>query len=349
MPRVLVLFNEPTLPADHPDAESEHDILFTADAVVKALSEANLSVARLGVTDDIGHFIESLRTIAPDVVCNLYEGTATYGESEAHLAGLLEWLGVPFTGSLSLALRLARSKPLTKHLLSGAGIATPQFFVIDSLPCPPNPVDWPVIVKPGREDASVGIDQHSVVTNQKQLADRVAYILDTYGPPVLVEEFIDGREFNVGLVESLELRTLPFTEILFPDRSDPALWPIVSFDAKWKPGTRDFKATPAVNPANVDPTLHESIETIAKRCFHLLECRDYARIDFRVDKSGKPFVLEVNPNPCISPLAGFAAGLESAGIGYPDFLFDLVRTAHRRAGSLRNRVEKSGDGSARFS
>ena len=125
------------------------------------------------------------------------------------------------------------------------------------------PIDWPVIVKPAMQDASVGLDQGSVVTDQERLNERVAYLLDAYGPPVLVEEFIRGREFNVGLIESPDLRVLPVSEILFVDQ-EPGYWPIVTYDAKWKPGSRDYEATPAKYPAEVSPRLAERLHAAGR-------------------------------------------------------------------------------------
>jgi D-alanine-D-alanine ligase len=332
LPRVLVLFNEPTLPHNHPDAESEHDILYTADAVARCLTEAGLPVARLGLVDDADALIAGLRREKPDVVFNLFEGTARWGNAEAFVAGILELLRVPFTGSPTQPLLLARSKPLTKHLLAGAGLPTAGFFSVDALPVPKCPLRWPVIVKPGKEDASIGIDQASVVTSQRQLDERVRHVLDKYGPPVLIEQFVRGREFNVAVWDRDGTpRTLPFSEILFleQDAADP-LWPIVSFDAKWNPHTRDFKATPAKNPADVAPELEAAVADLAVKAFSLAGCRDYARVDFRVAEDGRPFILEINPNPCISPLAGLAAALESARVPYQEFVLALVRSALRR-------------------
>ena len=331
-PRVLVLFNEPTLPPDHPDADSEHDILYTADTVARILQQAGIAVERLGLRDDPAALLKGLKASNPDAVFNLYEGLAQWGNTEAYVAGLLELLRVPFTGSPTQPLLMCRSKPLTKQLLAGAGLPTAPFFVVEDGPVPRCRIKWPVIVKPGREDASVGIDQASVVTGQKQLEDRVEYIRATYGPSVLVERFVRGREFNVALMErDGELTTLPYSEILFvPPDDRPDLWPIVSFDAKWRPGTLEFTATPAKNPADVTPELHERLATLSKKAFELVGCRDYARVDFRLDEEGEPFILEVNPNPCISPLAGLAAGLESAKIPYAEFIVGLVQQALRR-------------------
>jgi D-alanine-D-alanine ligase len=330
--RVLVLYNEPVLPADHPDAESEHEILYTVDFVSKTLIEAGFEVTRLGVNTDPDVLLAGLRSHQPDGVFNLFEGTADHGNTEAFVVGLLEWLGLPFTGSPFQTLGLARSKHLTKHLFQGAGLPTPEFFVIKELPVPECPLEWPVIVKPALEDASVGLDQGSVVTDQAALDQRVRHLLTTYGPPVLVEQFIRGREFNVGIIEAPELRVLPVSEVLFVEK-DPAYWPIVTYDAKWKPGSHDYEATPPRYPAEIAPKLAERLGNLACQAYRLLGCRDYARVDFRVRPSGKPYLLEVNPNPDFSPTAGLAGGLVSAGLSHAEFSVALMRTALSRAKS----------------
>ncbi len=328
--RVLVLYNEPVLPADHPDADSEHEILYTVEAVAGHLSDAGFAVSRLGASRDPAALLAGLRRARPDVVFNLFEGLADQNGTEAHAAGLLEWLGLPYTGCPFPTLCVARDKPWTKRLLRGAGLPTADFFVVEEGPVVECPVPWPVIVKPGQQDASVGLDQNSVVTDRQRLNERVAYLLEAYGPPVLVEEFIRGREFNVGLIESPELRALPVSEIEFVDQG-PGYWPIVTYDAKWKPGSRDYEATPAKYPADVSPRLAGRLHALAKQAFRLLGCRDYARVDFRVRPNGKPCILEVNPNPDFSPQAGLAGGLASAGLTHAQFTVELVHAALARA------------------
>jgi D-alanine-D-alanine ligase len=328
--QVVILYNEPVLAADHPDVVSEHEILETVAAVGKILSEAGFEVAQLGVDHEPRVLLEGLCSHQPDVVFNLFEGLADRSGTEAHVAGMLEWLGIPFTGSPSPSLCLAHSKHLTKHLLQGAGLPTPDFFVVEDLPAPACPIPWPVIVKPAQQDASVGLDQGSVVTDQARLEKRVASLLEMYGPPVLVEQFIYGRELNVGLIEAPDLRILPVSEVLFVDR-EPGYWPIVTYDAKWKPGSRDYEATPARYPAEVTPRLAGRLGGLARQAFRLLGCRDYARVDFRVCPTGKPYILEVNPNPDFCPTAGLAGGLGSAGLTHAQFTADLVRNALARA------------------
>src|SRR6202035_1220730 len=124
--------------------------------------------------------LDGLRRRRPDVVFNLFEGTADHGTTEAYVAGLLDWLHLPFTGSPFHTLCLARSKHLTKHLFQGAGLPTPEFFIVEDLPTPPCRLEWPVIVKPAQQDASVGLDQGSVVTDQERLDARVACLLRNY-------------------------------------------------------------------------------------------------------------------------------------------------------------------------
>jgi D-alanine-D-alanine ligase len=332
--RVLILYNEPVLPLEHPDADSEHEILYTVDVVAGHLTAVGFDVVRLGVSRDPAVLVGGLQQHRPDVVFNLFEGLADHYGTEAHATGLLEWLGLPYTGCPYQTLCLARSKHLTKHLLQGGGLPTAEFFVVEELPVPACPLEWPVIVKPAEQDASVGLDQGSVVTNQADLEQRVGLLLERYGPPVLVEQFIRGREFNIGLIEAPDLRVLPVSEILFVDK-DPGYWPIVTYDAKWKPGTRDYEATPPRYPAPVTPRLAERLGDLARRAFRLLGCRDYARVDFRVRPGGRPYILEVNPNPDFSPTAGLAGALASADLTHAQFTVDLVQTA-----LARGRVKK---------
>jgi D-alanine-D-alanine ligase len=327
--RVLVLYNQPVLPVGHPDFESEHEILYTVEVVSQYLAQAGLEVSCQGVSHDPGELLACLRSQPVDVVFNLFEGTADHGNTEAYVAGVLQWLDIPFTGSPAQTLSLARSKHLTKYTFRGASLPTPEFFVVDQLPVPECPLDWPVIVKPALEDASVGLDQGSVVTDQLHLEQRVEYLLETYGPPVLVEQFIDGREFNVGLVDIPELRVLPLHEILFVEKR-PGYWPIVTYDAKWRPDSVDYRATPPRYPAEVSPRLAERLGELAKQAFRLLGCRDYARVDFRVRPTGKPYLLEVNPNPDYGPTAGFASSLEPAGLTHAQFTVQLVQAALAR-------------------
>ncbi|HZU35093.1 MAG TPA: ATP-grasp domain-containing protein [Gemmataceae bacterium] len=329
-PRVLILYNEPTLSAAHPDYQAEADVLNTVEAVESNLTAGGYTVSRLGVSTEPQALLDRLHSGRPDVIFNLFEGTATHGNTEAYVAGLLDWLGIPFTGSPPEALALARPKHLVKHLLRGANLPTPGFVVVEQLPTQAWTLGWPAIVKPALQDASVGLDQGSVVTEQQQLDVRVAQLLNAYGPPVLVEQFVRGRELNVGVVECPEFRTLPASEILFLDES-PETWPILTYDAKWKDDSPACRLTPRRCPAELDSRLAERLAEQARQAFRLLGCRDYARVDFRVSAEGEPYILEVNPNPDFNPTAGLPAALAVAGIPHPQFTITLVENALRRS------------------
>jgi D-alanine-D-alanine ligase len=328
--RVLVLFNEPVLPPSHPDFDSENEIRETVDNVEGILREAGYKTSRLSVNRNPEDLLAGLRRLQPDVVFNLFEGTGEQGHTEAYVAGVLDWLGLPFTGSPPHTLCLARHKHLTKQLLAGAGLPTPKYFVVQSLPVTDCPLEWPVIVKPALQDASVGLDLGSVVTDPERLENRVASLLRQYGPPVLVEEYIPGREFNVAMVECPDLVVLPVSEILFTE-TYPGSWPIVTYDAKWKPGTVDYESTPPVAVAKLPRKLNERLQSLAQAAFRLLDCRDYGRIDFRVTTRGKPYILEVNPNPDFNPNAGFTGSLQAAGLSHHRFTLDMVANALARS------------------
>jgi D-alanine-D-alanine ligase len=329
--RVLILYNEPVLPPSHPDAESEHEIYFTVDEVEKVLVAAGFNVSRLGASREPAKMAAALEKKKADVVFNLFEGTADQPGTEAVVAGLLEWLQIPFTGSPSQCLCLSRTKHITKTLLQGAGLPTAEFFVVEQGPVLTCPIPWPVIVKPAGQDASVGLDQGSVVCDLESLNARVELLIKNYGGPILVEQFIRGREFNVAVIENPTVQILPISEIRFIDK-DPNFWPIVTYDAKWAPGTRDYDSTPPDYPARVSPRLKERVENLAREAFLLMGCRDYARVDFRVKPNGKPYILEVNPNPDFSPNAGLSGGLNSAGSSHAQFTLALVNRALTRGG-----------------
>ena len=327
-PLVLVLYNEPVLPVDHPDAESEHTVVKIARAMAEILEQDGFRLRRMGLGPNPAALWQELKKSKPAVILNLYEGCPNNTETESYVAGLLEWSGIPYTGSPPQALSLARAKHTAKTLLRGAGLPTADFLVVEELPAPECTLQWPVIVKPAKQDASVGLDQDSVCTNQFQLEQRVAYILEMYGAPVLIEQYIPGREFNVALVELPDLHTLPPAEIEFKQR--PGAWPILTYAGKWKPGSEEYESTPPRFPADIPPRLSKKLSAIALKAYRLIGCRDYARVDFRVTPDGKPYILEVNPNPEISDDCGFAGCLGSVHLPYREFIVGLIRHALTR-------------------
>jgi D-alanine-D-alanine ligase len=332
-PRVLLLYNEPVLPADHPDAGSEHDILDTVADTFKILKAAGFNTAKLGVNYDPRPLLDELKTHPPDAVFNLFEGIATQPATEVSAAALLEWLNVPFTGCPSPCLALGRDKVRTKHLLAAAGLPTPDYAVIDEPPAPRWRRRWPAIVKPAYQDASVGIDQNSVVTSQKQLDDRVQHVLATFGPPVLVERFVAGREFHVNIIEDAARPgvplVLPLAEIAFD--ATPGRWPVYTFTAKWHEDSDEYRTAPLKAPVEIPPDDFARLQLIAARSYRALQCRDYARIDVRMDADSKFYVLEMNPNPYLNSLA-LVNGLAAVGRSHARLIVEMALAAIARGG-----------------
>lgn len=327
--RVAMLYNQPVLAADHRDAESEHEIVYTVGEIEKYLVDGGFDVVRVGVREP-AELLSRLVEAKPDVVFNFFEGLATHYETESTVAGLLEWLEIPFTGSTSTTLSLARNKPRTKALLRGSGLPVTDCLVISDPRVPACPFDWPVIVKPGGQDASIGVDHGSVVSSQEELVRRVALMLEQYGAPVLVEPYLAGREFSVVVVECPEVSVMPASEIRFDER-EPGKWPIFTYDAKWHVESSDFNTTPVDYPAIIEPELQDRLADLAKRAYSALGIRDYGRVDFRCDANGNPHILEVNPNPDFSPLACLASAIEDIRfLTHKEFAIRLVRQAHAR-------------------
>jgi D-alanine-D-alanine ligase len=236
----------------------------------------------------------------------------------------------------SLALGLGRDKVRTKHLLAAAGLPTPEYVVVEQLPVGPWASGWPAIVKPACQDASIGIDQSSVVTSQEQLDERVRLVLRTYGPPVLVERYIPGREFHVNLIEDgrgdgpRALMVLPLAEIAFR-HPDPAHWPVYTFAAKWYEQSEEYKSAPLLSPVELPPEPTARLAAIASRVYRLLGCRDYARVDVRMTPEGAFYVLEMNPNPYLDSLA-LVNGLEAIGRTHEQWVVSLALAAAARGG-----------------
>ncbi|MSR30733.1 MAG: ATP-grasp domain-containing protein [Gemmataceae bacterium] len=330
--RVTIIYNQPVLPEEHEDYYSELEILETVEVIEENLIKSGLVSEKIPLEIDLAPFIQRLNSNPPHVVLNLFEGFGDFTETEIYLAGLLEWKKIPYTGSSPGPLFIGRDKLLCKQVLSFHGIPTPKFFQVESLPVAKHDLAWPRMVKPASTDASIGIDQGSVVTNQKELEARVQYVLEKYGSPVLVEEFLDGREFTVALAGYPEAKAMSPSEIHFHIR-DKGLWPIISYDAKWKPDSVEFDGTPFEYPAKMDPALNAEVQQLALRAFHAVGLRDYGRIDLRTNKEGKPFVIEVNPNSDLHIEAGLAISLDSLGETYPGFLRKLVLGAWNRGKS----------------
>lgn len=323
--RVMVLFNRPQSNADHPSAASEHMVVEIAEFLAEELSAMGDDAFAFALPPDPTALWSALRERRPDVVVNLYEGTLDDPETESYVAGLLHWSGVPFTGCPLPCLTLARAKQVTKRVLKGAGLPTAEFVVVESDAIPEWHGRWPVFVKPALQDASVGISAASRCDTPEAMRIQVRALLDRFGPPVLVEEYVDGREIVVALTALPELRWHPPAEILFPAGAK-----FLTYDAKWARDSADYQTTPPVYPADIPSALAERLGELAMAAFRVLGARDYARVDFRVDAQNNPYILELNPNPEISDDACFGLILQSGGVSFRSFLASLVDVAARR-------------------
>ncbi|MFO0845899.1 MAG: hypothetical protein U0797_26540 [Gemmataceae bacterium] len=328
--RVLVLHNEPILPESHPDYVSEIEVMDNVEAVGEVLTQAGFEVATAGVASEAQELIDVVRTNRPDAIVNLFEGCAADNATEMYAAGVLEWLGVPYTGCPFHTLVMARSKHLAKRLFLAEGLPTAPFLVVEpgQGPLAECPLRFPVIVKPAQQDASVGVEQGSVASDLAGLNRRLAFVLEQFNGPVLVEEFIFGRELTVALVEMPDLRLLPGTEVVFPD-GGPDYWPILSYDAKWTKGSAEFETTDYHFKAELTEGLARKIDECARRAFRVLGCRDYARVDFRI-RDDQPYILELNPNPDFAPDRAMSNNLWAAGLTHAEFTVQLVRNALAR-------------------
>mgnify|MGYP003340928904 CR=1 FL=1 len=248
-----------------------------------------------------------------------------------HAVGIFELLGVRYTGSDPLTLGTALNKVRVKEILSYHGLPTPKFqLVVDAAKFRIDPkMRFPMIVKPSREDASIGIEAESVVKTPVALRRRVRHVIEQYAQPALVEEYIDGRELNVGILGNGKPVVFPISEIDMT--ALPKHFPrIITYNAKWMEGCDEYELTRGVCPAPLPAAVTKAVKAMALKAYHVLGCRDYARVDIRLAKNNKPFILEVNPNPDISDEAGFARSARAYGYEFEELAGKIVETALKR-------------------
>ena len=269
----------------------------------------------------------------PELVVNLCESFAGDARGELVVPALLDALGVPYTGSGPLALALCLHKHKAKDVLRGCGIPTPESALVERLEQVASlRVPLPAIVKPAREDASIGIDRHSLARDAKELAWACERVLEELKQPALVERFVDGRELNVALLAPASgegpPQVLPVSEIDF-SRLAADHPRIVTYAAKWDESAPEFYTT-APRLAELTPPELERVGAVAVQAFQALELRDYGRVDLRLAEDGTPYVIEVNPNCDLSQEAGFARAARAAGISHEELVWRLVGIARSR-------------------
>ena len=281
----------------------------TVDAVAAELASEGNEIVRVPVHDDV-KWIERLRRARVDLVFNLCESIDGVAAMEPPVISVLELLGLPYSGSSSWTTSLCLRKHVVNGALERAGLPVPRFAVVRRGGDIPS-VGFPAICKPAAEDASIGVEQRSVVRNTRQLTERVSAMLERWDE-VLVQRYIEGREINVGILGDA---VLPITEIDF-GRMPKGMWRIVTYRSKWETGSdEDIGSVPRC-PARLPAGAATQARKVAVAAWRLVGGSGYGRVDMRVDERGRPWILEVNSNPDIAPDAGLARMARVAGIEY---------------------------------
>jgi D-alanine-D-alanine ligase len=308
------------------------------DPVLDQLDEAMRAngheTRRIMVDDTVEPLVAALKHDPPELVFNIAESFAGKSALESNVAALLNLLKLRYTGSSPAGLIVAGDKTLTKKVLSFHGILTAKFATVFR-----GNVDWagdidfPLILKPPQEDASLGITQKSIVNDVKELLETISSLQTEYQSPVLAEEFIDGREFYVAVLGNSNVQALPIIELDF-SKFPKDLPKIASWSAKWGEDGEgkgaEFAGTESVFPTDLPEDLAERIKKVAIDAFQALRLRDYARVDLRVTDSGKIYVIEVNPNCYLEAKSEFATAAQKEGIEYPALINRIIELASAR-------------------
>ena len=328
---IAILYNQDhELLEDDPGREAREDVTRVASALAHAITQGDTSAELVPVEGSRLTFVDRLARLSPALVVNLCESIAADNRAETVVPSLLDVLGLPYTGSPAVSLTLALHKDKAKEVLEARGVSTPSFLRVDRLEDLEGlELPFPLIVKPAREHASVGITCDSVVKDRAGLRCAVELVLRTLHQPALIEQFIPGREIYVPLLGNNPRRALPCTEIRFGQLFDTRP-NIVTYSGKWETDSQDFLNTPSGICQLEDPVLEERILRTAHAAFSALECQDYGRVDLRVTPEGMPYVIDINPNCDLHPDAGFAKAARAAGMDYTALAQRLVAVALER-------------------
>lgn len=320
---------------------------WTAEERVEAnrLTEAMVSGLReLGHRVAVAEFWKDVRPAlhkydpAEWIVFNWCEGVEDEIAGDARVCSELEQMGFTYTGNAPYTLKLSVEKGRAKKMLQRWRIPTPggrEFKTADEVTAANwDEANFPAIVKPVSSHCSVAVTRDAVVHDLVSLRARVAYVIETVKEPALAEKFVVGREINVGIWGNGRPRVLPLREIDFSRVENP-LHQMVTWDSKWVPDSPEWNSMPVITQPVVSDELRARIEKIALDTYRAFDCRDYARVDLRIDTSDQPYVVDVNPNPDICPDGGFAGACNAAGYTYAEAMSNIVSMAAAR----RNRKQ----------
>jgi len=313
----------PSKSGEPKDIYAEFDHPATINYVVKAVEANGFKLKRIG---NANHLLEKINKLNVDIVFNLSEGI-TGRNRESQVPILLEMAGIPFVGADALTLSLTLDKIMAKKIFLAEKIPTPKFFEINSCEELLNTdhCRFPMIVKPRFEGSSKGLAEESRVGNKEELKARVEYVINTYKQPALVEEFISGKEFTVAIIGNDPPEVLPIVQIKIDGR--------LQLKNKFYTFARiSSKRLEYICPAKISRELNNEISELALKTYKAVECRDFGRVDFRVDDDNNPYVLEINPLPSLSTEDVFMLVAKRKGLTYREIVGQILNSALKRHG-----------------
>jgi D-alanine-D-alanine ligase len=326
--RILVLVHATLVPPDSlvGATEKEIDEWRTEYDVITHLKAAGHEVLPLGLSDSLSELRRGIIDWKPDIVFNLLEEFDGIGTYDQHVVAFLELMRQPYTGCNPRGMLLSRDKVLSKQLLSYHRIPTPQFVVFPrgKRPRIPSKLRFPMFVKSSTEDASLGIAHASVVADEKQLNERIAFIHGQTHSDALVEEYIGGRELYVGVIGNDRLKVLPVWEMTFGSLPE-SLPAIATRKVKWDRRYQEKYGITTAAAVDLPEGTVAHLEQLSKRIFRALHLTGYARMDFRLRDDGTLYVLEANANPNISMAEDFSQSALTAGMRYRDVLNRILQ------------------------
>lgn len=294
--------------------------------VMAALSKLGHISDHLAIFDNLDLLRQKLERFDPDVIFNLADQFNNNRAFDQNIVSFLEMHGLPFTGCGSTGLTLCKNKGISKKILGYHRIHVPNFVTIarGKRITRPKHLNFPILVKPLKEEASLGISQASFVENDDQFKERVQFIHEKYDNDVIAEEYIDGRELYVAILGNHRLEAFPIRELVFKE-VPPDEPKIATYKAKWDEEYRKRWGLKNQFAQNLDPALVREIQQTCKRIYHLLTIDGYARIDLRVTADNRVYFIEANPNPILAEEEDFAQSASKAGMAYPQLIDRILR------------------------
>jgi D-alanine-D-alanine ligase len=330
--RVLVLMHDYLVPpADVTGVDVEAAQWRTEYDVIKTLKEdLEHEVHVLGVKDDLAGIRQANDEFKPHIAFNLMEAFHEVGTFDQNVVSYLELLRLPYTGCNPRGMLLARDKALSKKLLHYHRVLAPEFGVVPRgrKPRPSKRLTFPMIVKPLTQESSIGISQASVVDDAAKLAERVQFIHDSIATDAIIEQFVEGRELYCGVIGNQRVQVLPVWEMTFGNMPE-GQHRIATERVKWSPKYQKKMGVDTAVAKELPPGAADLVQHVTRRVYKVLELSGYARIDLRLDTTGRVFVLEANPNPQIARTEDFAESAKAAGLAYPALLQKILTTGMR--------------------